>query len=344
MRCSARNNTREQSRRQLSAAIAVAVPVVLLAVLLLLQGSYMKHHDAIDRYLNNSEPLCRIPDIDSGFIPQGLSFDSATGRLLLTGYMGSGGSSPIYVIDAGSGEAKKILMRTADGGRFRGHAGGMSLLDGTVYVAGSTGGCMLAFPLDSLYAAEDGSELRAAVRTDLKSDSDRIRVSFTATDGALLYAGEFCSGPLFHTHPSHAVSTPEGRQKAWLVGFSPDAEGGAVPAIVYSIPDRVQGACFDGSRLYLSRTDSLFSAQVLRYDLDGLVPSGTATVLGRDVPLYILTVGTANKITRIPPMSEELLVVDGRMVILFESASNRYRIGKRLGLDRVLATPLSFFD
>ena len=66
-------------------------------------------------------------------------------------------------------------------------------------------------------------------------------------------------------------------------------------------------------------------------------------MLGREVPLYVLTEGAAQKITPIPPMSEELLAVDGQMYLLYESASNRYLIGKFLGLDSVLATPLSYF-
>ena len=42
-------------------------------------------------------------------------------------------------------------------------------------------------------------------------------------------------------------------------------------------------------------------------------------------------------------MSEEIIVVDGKMYILYESASNRYIIGKWMDLDYVYATPMEYF-
>ena len=334
-------NRRGAGRPQL--ILLAAALLAVIAALAALQGEYMKHQTDIRRYLENSTPVCRIPEIGRGFIPQGLSYDPGSDSLLITGYYGLGGSSPIFVVDRESGQARKILMRTPDGARFAGHAGGLSLFGGTVCVAGSTDSCMYGFSLAQLLDAADGSGLNAAARIGLRTASDRIRVSFTAADGALLYGGEFHKDPIFRTHPSHAVGTAEGTLKAYLVGFLPDAEGVAEAKVVYAIPDNVQGACFDGEYLYLSQTESLFSARILSYRLEALRPAGTKEVLGREVPLYVLTEGAAQKITPIPPMSEELLAVDGQMYLLYESASNRYLIGKFLGLDSVLATPLSYF-
>lgn len=324
--------------------IAAAAGAAALLAAAYLQVSYMKQKAAYAPYLAESEAVCQIPDIRAGFIPQGLAFDPRSDSLLLTGYMGRGGSSPLYLIDRQGGGAKKIVMQTETGEKLKGHAGGISLYEGTAYVAGSTAGCMYGFSLDELLSAADGASADAEVRIDLKSPEDRIRVSFTATDGELLYAGEFHKSPLFYTHASHAVATPEGRQQAYLFGFTPEADGGAVPRVVYSIPDNVQGACFAGGKLYLSQTDSLFSARILTYDLNSLPAAGTRRVLGAEVPLYVLTEGGAVKITPVAPMSEEILAVDGRLLILYESASDRYRIGRSLGLDRVLSTPLEFFE
>ncbi len=302
----------------------------------------MRMKEETARYFENSTALCRIPDIDAGFIPQGL--DEASGQILITGYMGNGKTSPIYVVSRETGEAKKILMQTEEGKPFTGHAGGMSVQGGYVYIAGSTGGFVHAYDLERILAAEDGSAVGAVQKIALKNEEDAIRVSFTGADGTHLYAGEFHKDPIFYTHASHRVFTDHGTQKAYLFGFTLEDGEKALPALVYSIPDNVQGACFADGRLYLSQTDGLLRARILTYDLSKLSQSGTKRVLGKEIPLYILTVENAKKTTRIPPMSEEIIASDGQLHILYESASNRYRIGKKLGLSSVWSTPLTFFE
>ena len=66
--------------------------------------------------------------------------------------------------------------------------------------------------------------------------------------------------------------------------------------------------------------------------------------MGKSVPLYVLSKENAKKITTIPPMPEEIVAVDDHLHIVFEAASNRYRIGKIMGLNSVYATPLDYFN
>ena len=95
--------------------------------------------------------------------------------------------------------------------------------------------------------------------------------------------------------------------------------------------------------MFLSQSHGFLPAEILAYSLTDLKQSGTKTVMGKEVPLYVLTEDNASKKTKIPPMSEEMVIVDGKMYILFEAASNRYQIGKLLGLDRIWATPVEYF-
>lgn len=322
-----------------------AIFLIMLSLsLLIMQVNYMKSRKEISWYLENSTAFCPVPDLDAGYIPQGMSYDPKTDSVILTGYFGQGGNSPIYVINQQRKSVKKILMLTESNERFQGHAGGLSLYKGRVYIAGSTAKCMYGFSLDALLDAADGSMQPAAENIELKSRDDYIRVSFTSVDQNMLYAGEFHNSPFFNTHSSHAVNTPDGRQFAYLFGFTVNENNVVVPQIVYSIPDNVQGACFDGTYLYLSQTDRLLSARILCFALDKVPAAGTKNVLGVEVPLYVLCESSSEKSTRIPPMSEEILVVDRKLLILYESASNRYRIGRELGLDHVLATPIEFFQ
>lgn len=291
-----------------------------------------------------SRPLCRIPEIHDGFVPQGVAMDPAEKKLLITGYMIGPAASPIYVIDLKTQTAKKMIMQKEDGRAYRGHAGGISIYRGTAYVAGSTAGCMYGYPLQSLYDAADESSLCAAEKIDLTSEDDRIRVSFTAADSRLLYAGEFHRDPLFFTHPSHDVETAGAKQKAYLLGFLPKPDGSAEPVCVYSIPDRIQGACFENGYLFLSQSHGRNPSKIFAYDLARAEVQMTRQVFGKRIPMYVLTEKNASCVRRLPPMLEEITAADGQLIAIFESAADLYRIGKRVRLDQVMTAPLSFFQ
>ena len=326
--------------------IAKRAAVILLAGLVAaFAGVVMGDKAALEAYFSSSEPAFRIPDIGKGFIPQGIAYDPETDCFFLTGYMGNGKKSPIYAIErSGAQPVAKIEMLTEKGEKFNGHAGGLSVFGGNVYVAGSTDACMYGFSVRSVLEAGDGASLQAGERIDLKTDADAIRVSFTSVDGSFLYAGEFHKGLIFNTQDSHTVAEEGSTQKAYLFGFTPEADGSVTPGCVFSIPDSIQGACFADGYVYLSRSRGILPGSVLSYRLDTLRPSGTREVLGKEVPLYILTPENAVKVTTVPPMCEEMLVVEGKLYIVSEAAANRYIIGKPLGLDRVYATPVGYFQ
>ena len=321
-----------------------AAIIILIAAAIVFFGGFMGYKAALKDYFENSTPAFQIPDIGEGFIPQGIGYDPDSDCFFLTGYMLNRKKSPIYVIDSSGGKQTKIEMLTEKGEKFKGHAGGLSVFDGSVYIAGSTDACMYEFPIREVLEASDGASLPAGARIDLKTDADAIRVSFTSCDSRYLYAGEFHKGLIFYTHDSHTVEEGGIKQKAYLFGFTPEADGTVTPGCVFSIPDSVQGACFADGYVYLSRSRGLFPSSILSYNLAEIEPSGVRTVLGKEVPLYVLTPENAVKVTTVPPMSEEMVVADGKMYIVFEAASNLYSIGKALGLDKVYATPVSYFQ
>ncbi len=336
---------KKRSRKIHTEMVVLILLSVLFAawVIVLLDSLYIKDQRSIRHYLRNSTPMCRIPDIDDGFVPQGLVYNAASDSILLAGFAPFGEDSPIYVVERETGAARKLFVRLPNGQNFRGHAGGLSIYDDVLYIAGSTAGCMYGLPLSEVLEAASGDVIDVSVVTNLKDDEDRIRVSFTASDYSFLYAGEFHFDPIFFTLPSHYVDTEYGGQGAYLLGFVPDEEGEMTPACVYSIPDKIQGACFDRGYLYLSQSDSLLSSRILTYRLGAVPVSGTRKVFGKEVPLYILTEHGADKSTRIAPMAEEIYVVQDNLYILYESAADSYRIGKQMGMDYVQATPVMYF-
>ncbi len=295
-------------------------------------------------YYKNSRVAFEIPDISKGFIPQGISYDAGTECFFLTGYMDNFKPSPIYAVDAKNNEmVGKILMQTETGKKFKGHAGGISIYGRELCVAGSTDACMYTYSIPEILNSRKGNFLKAESRVDLKTDDDFIRVSFTSYTGDLVFAGEFRKDPIFYTHDSHWVDEQGEKQKAYLFGFNIDDANEAVPECVYSVPDNIQGACFDEEYVYLSQSHGLFPSKIYAYKLDNLVSVEYRKVLGKDIPLYVLTEKNASKITKVPPMSEEIVVKDKLLYILHESASNRYMIGKFLGQKKVRSTPVSYF-
>ena len=321
-----------------------AVFYVLTGIVVFLTGICIPLYVTLKEYYKNSSHVFEIPDISKGFIPQGISYDHQTDCFFLTGYMDSFKPSPIYAVDAKSGKLKnKILMRTESGKIFRGHAGGISVYADELYVAGSTDACMYSYRISDVFKTPKGEFLNAVKRVDLKNDDDYIRVSFTSFDDSFVYAGEFRKDPFFYSFDSHWVETDKKRQKAYLFGFSLNETDEAVPSCVFSIPDNIQGACFDDEYIYLSQSHGLFSSEIYSYKLKDLSEGLTKKVLGMEIPLYILTENNAEKITKVPPMAEELVIVNGQLYILHESASNRYLIGKFLGQKMVRSTPVSYF-
>ena len=321
----------------------ISVFAILIMVLLGFYG-YKRYRIMLDDYFRHSTGAFEIPDITKGFIPQGIAYDDASDSFILTGYMGNGKGSPIYVIDKDSGKVrKKISLKTEEGKRFKGHAGGISVYGNNTYLAGSTNFCFYVFANPDIMNAEDGGTLCAGRRIDLKDGKDYIRASFTSVDDSLLYAGEFHKGLLFYTSDTHKVETGDSMQEAFLLGLTVD-DGKAVPSLVYSIPDSIQGACFADGYLYLSQSNGFLPGKILSYDIENVRQQGETEVLGKNVPLYVLTETNASGTQIIPPMPEEMIVVDGRMYIAYESASNRYKIGRLLGLDKVLSTPVEYFQ
>ncbi len=321
----------------------IAGAMILLSAFLVF-GVNMGYKESLADFFAHSQAVIRLQDLEKGFIPQGLGYDEKTKIIYVTGYMDNGKKSPIYAFDKDTGDFKnKILMLTEKGDNFKGHAGGLSVYGDQIYIAGSTDACMYAFSTESILKAQMEESLPATACISLKKSEDFMRVSFTSVDEQFLYAGEFHKGLIFYTHPSHKLTAQGVTQSAYVMGFTLDEQNEAHPACVYSIPDNVQGACFADGYVYLSKSSGFFPGHILSYRLSDLMQEGTKSVLGEEVPLYILSEKNALKSTTIPPMCEEIVAVDGQMYILFEAASNRYIVGKKLGLDQVYAAPLSYF-
>ena len=274
-----------------------------------------------------------IPWSNKGYIAQGITYDEESNNFYLTGYMKDGSASPILVVNKKSRRlVNAVRMANPDGSDFTGHAGGLTLFENKIYIAGSNDSCFYVFKKSDIENAAKNSSVSYKEILDLQNGGDKIKVAFCTSKDSLIYAGEFYRDPQYILSEKHQVQTQDGLQHAIITGFQINPDGKTTTAkIAYSIPDLVQGMCFANGSVYLTTSWGLGKSYVYKYDLAQIPQTGTKEVCGQTVPLYNLTLSNAAATYTLPSMAEEIEFVDGRFYINNESASNKYIFGKFTG-------------
>ncbi len=285
--------------------------------------------------LRNSKKAFVIPWSNKGYIAQGISYDQGSGNFYLTGYMKDGSASPILVVNK---ETRRLVnavrMAKPDGSPFTGHAGGLSVMDNKIYIAGSSDSCFYVFEKAAVDKAKRNSSVKYTASLTLgdgNEKGDGVKVAYSTVHNGILYAGEFHRDPNYILSDAHQVQTKDGLQYALAVGFSLEADGQAKAQVAFSIPDLIQGMCFSGDAIYLTSSWGLGKSKVYKYNFSSLQAGGSKEVCGQTVPLYTLTLSNAAASWTLPPMAEEIEFTDGRFYINNESASNKYVFGKFTG-------------
>lgn len=295
----------------------------------------------VSDYYKYSERSFRIPDISKGYIPQGLDYDDLSGDFYLTGYMGDGSASPIYIVNKETGKLeRKVLMANPSGSDFTEHAGGLKLYQGKLYVAGGTDNCLYVFNPSEIREAKNGDSVAYSDTVALAKAGDDIRVSFVGNDDHYIYAGEFYKKDSYPTNDMHVIPTSNGENRALIVGMTLDGNV-ATPQVVYSIPNEIQGMAFNDGCLYLTRSWAVSFSDLYVYDLSTIKQSGTHKVLGKDTPLYILDETVEKAHLKMAPMAEEIDFAGGKMYTSCESASDKYIFGKLYFAKKIVATDVN---
>ena len=83
-----------------------------------------------------------------------------------------------------------------------------------------------------------------------------------------------------------------------------------------------------GGEIYLSTSYAVAFSGIHIFPEAALTPMAT---LGEGVPLYALDSAARAALLKLPPMAEEIEVVDGRLYTMCESASSAYLFGRLTG-------------
>ncbi len=275
----------------------------------------------------------RIPALHNGFVPQGLSV-TEDGIALHSGYHAKTGALELYIDQDGT--PRRLIPLREDGTPIKGHGGGISIAKDYVYLADK--GCVTVFALADLLSASENGSVKALRVVEVDTSA-----SFCFADDKNLYVGEYFRAGNYELDESHAFVTPSGERNRAIVTVYPLDEDGALasdaPAFAISVPHQVQGFAVDGDVYITSSSWGLADSELSFYN--GLCESdATFPAACGALPLYYLASENLAKTVRMPAFSEGLDIANGRVYITFESACNKYIVGKLFFANRVLSYPI----
>ncbi|CDC70795.1 MULTISPECIES: hypothetical protein [environmental samples] len=299
---------------------------ILLAVVVLFQTAFLLY---FRDFYGSAEKEFWVPGLSGEFVPQGM--DRLREGFLLSGYLSDSGAARLYLVEA-DGSARLIRLRTETGHTLVSHAGGVAVSDAFIYLAGGNGQCYV-------FSAEDVLDPRQTAISVVGSFYTGNRASFCCMRGQSLLVGEYAYGERYRTADNHHLITPAGDQNTALVTSFPlenDAPLGVSerPEAAYSIPERIQGMSFSSDgRAILSASSAFGASQMYLYDFGGVLADrqGILWINQAPVPLYYLDSDNCTGILHMPPHAEEITFADGKLYLLFESASRRFQYGKLVG-------------
>ena len=275
-------------------------------------------------YYSINENVCKNPGLNDGFVCQGIAANEANNVFIVSGYMKDHSASRLYITDKNN--ESYFVSLSSNGKAFKGHAGGVATTGDNIYLA--SGDTIYTFSLSEVLNSENGAIIDIGEGIEVNNQA-----SFVYTDETHLYVGEFHDGENYITE--HPYQTNDGKYYAIISRYP--LNDLTTPNKIYSIRNKVQGACFtpDG-KVVLSTSYGLTSSVFYVYNEADAVDSGQ-TLDG--APVYYLN-NCLNEIKG-PAMSEDLDYYDGKVITLFESACDKYIFGKFFFANKIVSLDIN---
>lgn len=281
-----------------------------------------------------------IPGLDDGFVPQGIVYLSCYKKFLISGYMQDHSLSRVYVINSQTGEVEKFVTFVLPSGvGYFGHAGGIAGNCNDCYL--SSEGKIFHFFASDVFASTNGV-VKIVDVMETKNGADFCYVS-----GGYLFVGEFYKLAKFKTDVSHHIKLSDKEINHSLVFGFKLKEGekfglaSSVPEKAISIPDLVQGMVISGKKIFVSRSYGVARSELLTYENVLLQKTQNYVYFGENqVPLFVLSSKNLQKTRYLPEMAEEIELFDGKLYVVFESASKKYKLFTRTRINYVFSFDL----
>lgn len=267
-----------------------------------------------------------VPGLESGYIPQGVCVLDDKNSAAVSYYSDSGYPSIISLINLKSGKAEKSFRLKADGEFCYEHAGGLAYDGKNLWVCAKSG--LYRVSNAELESVRDGESLELKTFYNLG-----INTSFCNYSSGYLWAGEFYNRD-YKTDKSHKFGSNNALAYGFRIGGITESEDVhirigtnnlAIPDLILSLPDEVQGLTLSGNYFAASHSYGRKNSSTLAFYKARLSGESYAefTVAGVSVPVYYLG-KPDKKITNIP-MSEGIdLYGKDEIIILYESGALKY--------------------
>ena len=283
-----------------------------LLLLVLVAGLTVYNRIKFSDFYKARTITAKNPGLWDNYVTQGLTYNTDKNYFATCGYMKDGKTSRIYSIDKKSQKVSKFeLLSTAK--PFTGHSGGLQYADGKFFLANGEEGLYI---FDSKVFDTDSGKVE--IGTPVKMND--IACAFVFADNDFIYTGEFAHEPYYVCN--HHVSY-NGKANTAILGKYSKSDL-SKPVAYYSLPNKVQGfATNNEGNIYLSTSWGLSPSSFLFYNKDSIIKLDEKY---DGVPLYFL--GEPTAVLSAPSFSEDLDIVDGKIISCTEGASNKYIIGK----------------
>ncbi len=319
----------KQGRLALIWKIPYAIIGFIALVAAVLWGSLNTFKYAIySEYYSIKEDLGVIPGLNEGPTPQGICYQDEYDTYLFSSYSSNEEPSRVYAKD--ENEVREYYLYY-EGEAFRGHVGGIATESKYTYITDE--GTLKVVKTEDLMSTTS-YDLNIICSIDINNSSD-----FVFTNGEYLYVGEFYR--YNYEWFGNKVTLKDGDEslaiceKYKLEDINAIIEGEnseASPIEIYALPNCVQGFAVDErGGIYLSTSYGLGNSHLYYYsESDRYLADPSDVSLKNsalsDIPVYVLDNPSLD--LKCPPMFEDLDIVDGKVITLVESASNKYIFGK----------------
>lgn len=320
--------------------------ICVLACLVFLAGIVLLYYfGAGYPYFNQvSNAECSIPGLREGFTPQGMSYDQENNIIFVCGYMkDSSKASRIYTLSGEKYSEQKYVTLTVDDTSFHGHTGGITVYNTSVFLASE--GKVYRISKSDIIDAENKAQVDVVDSFETGNGADFITVKDNN-----LWVGEFYKKGKYETNKSHKFVTEDGQTNnalAFCYTLNLTKEYGiesTIPTKALSLPALAQGMDFyDDGKIVLSTSYSLPDSKMYVYK-DVLSDETTFEYdyQGTVIPVYTLSKSKIEKQFKLPCMSEEVFVKDGKIWVLFESASQKYKLFTRTRMKSIYSLNVEF--
>ena len=313
----------------------ITLAVIVGFVALVLLGVKVGEKLIFSSFYSNAEKEFKMPGTGDNLVQQGMVYIEEKDLILVCGYMSDNTASRVYTLSRDGKVLSITQLKNEDGSDYTGHTGGIEYFDGYVYITEGTGekgydGGLDVFPLDDFITGKEASSKIGRVKTYNNPSCCHIYNGY-------MLVGEYFREVDYETSDSHRIDTPAGdKNTALTMVFKMDKSitdnfgMSNEPVSCISTTDAVQGIyTIDDDKIVLSTSWGLSASNLYFYDMSKVTKGETnIQVDDLDIPVYYLDSVSLTETVKAPPMSEEMLYLDGRLFILNESACNKYIFGK----------------